>query len=436
MFTKRTNILLIVLFALGLLSVGSLPTQGASLAAVISKGQQGCAFGTVVGGVNKVVNGDFGIPAGSGPGIAPAASFTSELPNVGSDTYPYDELGGGLSIISTGTFTVTDRSLVAGHPFLGDPSRDVSPATHYLYTKPSNDTYLDGNALLWTQQVSLTVGRTYDFYAYFNNMLAPSEGDNNFIDPQIQLLVNGMPAGTDISLPEAPDVWVPVQFSFILDGVAGTSTPVTLEIRDRAGTRSVYAGDDFAMTGISLRQCVSGLGVAFKNFLPKANSDGTYDVPFLVTAQNYGVDPAPLKNLQITCDLATIFAGVSSFQVVANQSPSADPKLTVNPGFNGSSDTNLLAGVDVLPSGKTGTISFTVRFRPGSGPNAAGPFSGKVVASADAGSPGDPVIVVDTSTPGVNPDPNGNGNSKDPTEDGGTTIYIAPLRTALPLIRR
>lgn len=450
--TIRIHALLAGLVATSLLALGSLPAYAATT--VIPKGQVGCAPGTVVAGPNKVVNGDFSIPAGDGPGVAPAAGFTSELPNVGPDTYPYDEefvngYAGGLSIISTGEFTVPDRSLVAGHPFLGDPSREVPATQHYLYTKPNEDIngvdiYADGYAVLWKQQnISLTIGTTYNFYAYFNNMLAPSEGDNNFIDPQIMLLVNGTPAGNTIVLPESPDQWVPVQFSFILSGgTAGTQAPVTLEIRDYAGVRTLPVGDDFAVTGISLKQCVSSLGVAFQSLMPTRNSNGTYDVPFIVTVRNYGVDPAPLQKLQLTSDLSATFAGVAAFQVVSILSTSSDPRLTVNAGFNGKTNKNLLSGTDSLGSGKTASIRFTVRFTPGTGPGAFGPFNGRVEASADAGDTGsgggggDVVVVRDTSSPGTNPDPNGNGSGKDPSEDVDTPIFIAPLRTHLPIIRR
>jgi hypothetical protein len=438
--TIRIHALLAGFVATSLLVLGSLPVHAATT--VISKGQVGCVPGTVVAGVNKVVNGDFSISAGDGPGIAPAASFTSELPNVGPDTYPYDESAGGFSIISTGTFTVTDRELVAGHPFLGDSSRDVPAAQHYLYTKPSNSMYADGYALLWKQQVTLTVGTTYNFYAYFNNMLTPSEGDNNFVDPRIKLLVNGTPTLNPIEVGETPDQWVPVQFSFILDGTAGAQAPVTLEIRDYAGVRIVPGGDDFAVTGISLRQCVSSLGVAFQSQMPTRNSNGTYDVPFVVTVRNYGVDPAPLRSLQLTSDLSATFAGVAAFQVISIRSTSSDPRLTVNTGFNGKADKNLLTGTDSLGSGKTATLSFTVRFTPGTGPGAFGPFNGRVEAVADGGDTGsggggsDVVVVRDSSSPGTNPDPNGNGSGKDPSEDVDTPIYIAPLRMHLPIIRR
>jgi hypothetical protein len=405
----------------------------------------GCAAGTVVGGSNKVVNGDFSILAGPGPGIAPAAGFASELPNVGTDAYPADNFGpyypvvkGGLSIISTAVFTVANHSLVYGYRFPGDPVRDVPALDHYLYTKPHSNVYGDGYALLWRQQASLTVGTTYNFFAYFNNMLTPSIGDNNFLKPQIQLLVDGTPAGATIPLPTAPDAWVPVQFSFILSGVTGAQSTVVLEIRDYAGVRSVPAGDDFAMTGVNLKQCVSGLGVAFTSLMAIDNGNGTYDLPFVVTAKNYGVDALPLSNLQLIADLSLIANSVATFQIISLSSAS----LNVNSAFNGRTDTRLLSSApNSLASGATAQITFTARVKPRAGSNNTGPFNIQISASAQAGTEASgsggqtPIIIEDISTPGFDPNPGGIG-VKDPVQDVPTPVYVVPLKVYLPLIQR
>lgn len=443
MSSMRYHIFLLTLLVVGLLSFAETPAHGALPVTVVGKGQQGCATGTTVANLNKVFNGDFSIDAGPGPSVEPAAGFTSELPNVGPNTYPYDEayvngVSGGLSIISTQVFTVTDRALVYGYRFAGDPRRDVPPLDHYLYTKPSSAMYTDGDnyAVLWSQPVTLTVGTTYNFYAYFNNMRIPSVGDNNFINPKIQLLVNGTPAGSAIEIFAAPDEWLPVQFSFKLDGASsdiGKQSSVSLEIRDYAGVRNVYASDDFAMTGVNLRQCVSALGVALASMLPIDNHNGTYDIPFVVSLKNYGVDPLPLSNVQVIADLASAFQGVQSFQVVSISSQT----MTVNPGFNGSTDKRLLSVGNALNSKATAEIRFTVRVTPGSGPGAYGPFNPQVGASADAGvDAGAPIQVIDVSVPGLDPDPNGDQDTKDPNEDTPTPVYLTPFKLALPGIRR
>ncbi|MBX0328819.1 hypothetical protein K2Z83_14160 [Oscillochloris sp. ZM17-4] len=398
--------------------------------------------GTVVAGSNKVFNGDFSIPAGNGPEINPGAGFDSDLPNVGPDTYPYDENGGGFSIISTGVFTVANRSLIYGRPFPGDPRRAVAASQPYFYTKPNkdrsgNDIYgTKGYALLWTQQVTLTIGTTYNFFAYFNNMLLPSVGDNNFVDPQIKLLVNDVPAGDSIFVPETPDEWVPVQFSFSLSGEVGAQVPVTLQIRDYAAQRLTYAGDDFTMTGVNLKQCVSGLGVAFANLKPVDNGDGIYDIPFVVTLRNYGVDPLPITGVQVVADLSSIAQAVDTFHILNLSSPS----LSVNSGFNGVSDTKLLSSaLNVLHSGSTATITFTARIKLLPGSTIVGPFNIQVTASGQAGTEdsgsggGVPIIVEDVSAPGLDPGPD--DDFKDPVQDTPTPVYITPMKIYIPMVQ-
>lgn len=446
-----------VLFGLlvaGLLGLASLPARGATASngqptgapTVDPKGQQGCAVGTVVAGTSKVVNGDFSIPAGPGSGIDPAAGFTSELPNRGPDTYPDDFSGGGFSII-TGDFSPADPNYIFGRVFSGDPQRDVAASDTYFYSNPNKD--INGHdvyhpqsnptkdyAVLWTQtDVSLTVGTTYNFFAYFDNLVDPSLG-NYGADPKIELRVNGVSAGEPITVSKSPDEWVPVQFSFTLIGETqdvGTQSLVTLQIRDRANT---IEGDDFAMTGINLKQCVSGLGVALSNRLSIDNGDGTYDIPFVVTLKNYGVDQLALSKLQVTANLASTFSApkILSFQVRSIRSAS----LTVNPGFNGASDQELLSGdINTLQSQTTATIEFMVRIRPGTEEGSLGPFDFQIRATADAGTESTGTIeVTDVSVPGLDPDPNDDREVKDPSEDKPTPIYIAPFTDYLPLVRR
>lgn len=436
----RYRIVLLGLLVVGLCALASSPARGAgglpTAVTVEPKGQQGCAPGTVVAGQSKVVNGNF-----SGGNVG----FTSELPYVGANTYPADFSGGGFSII-TGDFSPGTPDYIFGRTFPGDPQRDVAASQTYFYSNPNKD--INGQniyhpdpvndpgkdyATLWTQtSVSLTVGTTYNFFAYFDNLIDPSIGAYA-ADPKIELRVNGVPAGPPIVVTKSPDAWVSVQFSFTLDGAPseiGTQTAVTLEIRDYANTTQ---GDDFAMTGINLKQCVSGLGIALTNLLPTSNGDGSYDIPFIVTLKNYGGDPLPLSQLQVTADLAGTFIPpqVQSFQVMSISSTS----LTVNQAFNGDTDKNLLSGSDVLSSQATATITFTVRVRPGTGPGNIGPFNLQLQATAGAGDAGS-VQVTDVSVPGLDPDPNHDQQVKDPSEDTPTPVYLVPFVNEIPFVAR
>ncbi|NIQ18622.1 MAG: hypothetical protein GTN95_00120, partial [Gammaproteobacteria bacterium] len=87
----------------------------------------------------------------------------------------------------------------------------------------------------------------------------------------------------------------------------------------------------------------------------------------------------------------------------------ASGTLTVNAGFDGNADPNLLAGTDTLAVGDTATITFTVRFDPN---GLTGPFNNVANASGES----EPATATaDASDDGVDPDPDGDG---DPTEAG------------------
>jgi hypothetical protein len=402
--------LLLTGIALVLLNLGSQPT----FAEITPQGQQGCAAGTIVGGPNRVNNGDFALDGG----------FTSELPNRGRDVYPDDPGGGGYSI-QTGEKSY-QGGIVVGRPFGGDTQRDVSPSQSYFYSNPNKglDTvtpvYADKEALLWSQNVQVTRGTTYNFFAYFDNLLIR---DGAGVDPLIELRVDGRAAGPPVRIPKLPDVWVPIQFSFTTANSGPDVTTVTLQIVDLANDTF---GDDFGMTQINLKQCVSGMGVGLGVGVPRQTEDGSYAFPYTVTVKNLGVDPLPITNIQLTADLATTFAAAELFSVVRLESA----KLSVNPGFNGRTDQRLLQGNDSLGAGEEATLTLVVQVKPGKGSGGDGPFSLTILATAKAGL----IDITDRSARGINPDPNGNGDPKDPSEDQPTIIDLTPdLR--LPMIR-
>lgn len=145
------------------------------------------------------------------------------------------------------------------------------------------------------------------------------------------------------------------------------------------------------------------LGVAKQAGTPIDNNDGTFTIPYLITVQN----PADLNltNLQVSDNLTPTFAGATNFSVVPNSIRS--DVLRVNPNFNGRTDINLLAGTDFLAAGQTATINFSVLLTPGATSTTF--FN---TANGTATDPeGNPVS--DTSTNGVTPDANGNGNPGD-----------------------
>ncbi len=220
---------------------------------------------------NLIVNGDFSISAGPGPGVAAAAGFTSDLPNRGSGVYPDDTGINGTAGPYTGGFslqnTPTPRSYgihpypnaMWGGPFPGDPARGVPALNTWFYSNPNQrvdqpaPTTSTFSGVLWRQTIPVTPNTLYDFTAYFSNVLRWNEVGS--ADPLIQLRANGIaitsimpiPRGPD---PPNPDAWYPVSLVFT-SGPSDTS--VTLDIYDTAND---IDGDDFGMTGLALRRCI------------------------------------------------------------------------------------------------------------------------------------------------------------------------------------
>ena len=145
---------------------------------------------------------------------------------------------------------------------------------------------------------------------------------------------------------------------------------------------------------------------------PHNNGDQSYTLEFSLNVENLG--DVPLNNVQVTDDLDATFIGATSYIV---NGVSSSPNLTVNPGFNGSTDKNLLLGVDNFAYLETGTITITVTVRPGANPafyNNMAIATGTSIAGTN---------VTDSSQDGTDVDPN---NNDDPTDDNDPTPIPIP----------
>src|SRR5262245_33195297 len=139
---------------------------------------------------------------------------------------------------------------------------------------------------------------------------------------------------------------------------------------------------------------------------PANNGDGTYTLTYRIRLENSGGES--LDGVQVVDELVTTFAAAASFSVVSVHSSD----FTVNSGFDGSSDPNVLAGSDSLAAGASGRVEVTVTVTPGGN---LGPYDNSAIGSA-TGAGGTPVT--DVSTAGSDPDANGNG---DPGDDSAPT---------------
>lgn len=396
-----------------------IPIQVAS-AEILDPGAGGCPINTIVGGDNLVQNGDF---------AQGAVGFTSALINRGDGIYPDDSNGGGFSI-QTGNVVYPPfetNPFIYGRPFPGDPQRDVPPSNTYFYSNPSEANYRAGygRVNLWTQVVAVAPNTTYNFFAYFDNLLDPVKSANGTADPIIELRVNNVSVGTTL-VPKTPDRWVPIQFAFT---TGHNVTSITLQIDSL--TNNTF-GDDFAMTQINLKQCVSGVGVAKYAFPPVAetrNGQEGFRLEYWITFRNLGANP--VTNVQAVDDLATVFAGAEAWEVVSLSPVSENgfAVLNVNPSFDGQHDLELLAANQSLAPGQRARLRLVTWVQPPSGPVV---FRNIVSLVARSGT----VTVTDVSMPGLDPDPNGNGDPKEEDEIGATISIFSPFKYWVPIVSR
>jgi uncharacterized repeat protein (TIGR01451 family) len=146
-------------------------------------------------------------------------------------------------------------------------------------------------------------------------------------------------------------------------------------------------------------------------------ANGSYTLTYTVVVQNYG--NITLENVQATDNLGLTFPGPTTF-TVSNVTGSG-----ANPGFNGSSNQNLLVSGVTLQPGESRTITYTVNVVPN---GAFGPFDNVVVASGTTPSttPGGPQTVTDVSNSGTNPNPSGDGDPTKPGENNPTRTTLTP----------
>lgn len=137
-----------------------------------------------------------------------------------------------------------------------------------------------------------------------------------------------------------------------------------------------------------------------------------FDVTFEIRVENLG--NVPLSNVQVAENLAATFGGAGSFSVVALTS--AD--LTVDPGFDGGANPNLLAAGNTLAIGGSGTLTLVVHVDSAGN---VGPYTNQVTATATSPAK---VPVTDPSDDGGDADPDGDGEAGD---DNDPTVFELPV---------
>ncbi|MCR9278272.1 MAG: OmpA family protein [Pseudomonadaceae bacterium] len=250
-----------------------------------------------------------------------------------------------------------------------------------------------------------------DFSVNFPGFTGTGAGSTSLLDGTDGLAV-GATGSIDLTVTVTPGANLGPynnQATGSAEGPGGTNaSDVSDNGSDPDGNGNGDPSDDNDVTPVTfVEDAEIGVAKAVAAGGPTNNGDGSFTLTYDILVENSG--DVPLSAVQVTDDLATAFAGATSFTI--DNVVSGD--FTVNfPGFNGDGDQDLLTGVDTLAVGASGTINLTVTVTPGAN---LGPYNNAADASGDT--PGG-ATTTDTSDSGTDPDGNGNG---DPTDDSDPT---------------
>ena len=147
--------------------------------------------------------------------------------------------------------------------------------------------------------------------------------------------------------------------------------------------------------------------------LPVNNGNQSYALTYALKVENLSY--ISVSDIQVTDDIDLTFVGSVSYTV---KSISSDV-FSINPGYDGSSDKNLLVGGNSLPPFGTGTIYINVDIFPGL---KLGPYNNSATVSGL--SPGG-IFLTDISQDGEESDPDSDGNPKNNNEP--TLLRLCPI---------
>jgi len=150
-----------------------------------------------------------------------------------------------------------------------------------------------------------------------------------------------------------------------------------------------------------------------------------FDITFTLTAENFSSTTAA-PNVQVRDDLASAFPGVASIAIQGT--PTLNGFSAPATAFNGGTETALLAGTDTLAPNQVVSLVYTARIDFGS---ATGPFNTQANISS-AVVPGGFEQVLDLSTAGTNPDPDGDADPFETIASGGDANENVATTVAVP----
>ncbi|MEM7350568.1 MAG: GEVED domain-containing protein, partial [Acidobacteriota bacterium] len=296
-----------------------------------------------------------------------------------------------------------------GNPTLGvlvDSEADGQPDANHLGDDSNNTDDEDGVTFAGTfvpgaaNEVTLTTGTTGGLV----NAWIDWNGDGDWDDSGEQVLSN---------LAIAANTSQPVGVTAPVSAAEGTVC-ARVRIDSQGGLSPTGLATDGEIEDYAVAVGIEEptIGIAKQLLSAEELSPGEYLVTLQINLQNVG--NVALFNVQAQSSLVDTFTDAVSWEV--DGVTSVD--LTVNPGFDGSGDVNLLSGFDSLDVGTGGVLQVAVIVRPGTFP---GPYycSATVIGTSPAG-----VNVEDTSQDGDDNDPDDDG---DPTNNNDPTVVLFDL---------
>jgi len=324
-----------------------------------------------------------------------SCTFSATLASAGSTTCV---VGPIIAAAGTNNNTATAHGDFDGTTYTSSPS-----SASYFGQNPSisveKQVSTTGSGDWNDDSVTVTIGDTVYYQIIISNTGNIPLTTVNIGDDQCTLSSPTGDTNGDSTL-DLTEQWV---YTCSVTAVAGihtnTASVITAETPSPLTDTASYFGQD------------PSIGIAKDVTSVTFISTGTYQVEYSLRIHNYG--NTAVNNIEVTDDLTETFPAGTAFEVISVTSPT----LTVNSGYDGSSDTQLLTGIDSLDSTEDGTITLVVQIVPDS----QGPFNNTAYVS---GYTSLEVHVTDQSQDGLNPDLDGDG---DPTNDNEPTpVTIVP----------
>ncbi|MBK9256229.1 MAG: Ig-like domain-containing protein [Saprospiraceae bacterium] len=370
--------------------------------------------------------------------------------NGGLDEMGRDGLGAGSYTItvvdnngcsSSNTFTLTPVSLQffnvipscgrdaeSGNTYIKENGQIYAKVTGgmppytYNWSTGSTESYIDNLALgMYSVTVEANGCVITDQSLLFGNVCIPPVAEDDFYLTEMNVPVSGNLAINDYD----PNTEYPLTFlplGHIDEEVGIISWDSTFNGEFKYTPHQGYYGTfslpyqicdtlnlcDIGNLTVRVEKPVLGAAKTVSNG-PINNYDGSYDLTYTILVQNYSL--LPLSGLQVVENLDLTFEGAVSYAV----NNVSSTQFSVNNGFNGSGNNNLLSGNNNLEPFGTGTILLNITLVPG---EKRGPYLNSALAKANSPMG---VLFTDLSQNGTNPDPDNDG---DPTNNNVPTPLL------------